>query len=104
MNMWQLEPEAKHDRARNCVDGVVSRLRSILAWDVEDVTTRLEPDSVEMLALQLKLGAAHLLAAAQTLREVEDERRALAQMAERHEARVEREWKNAFFDHADESK
>jgi hypothetical protein len=103
MNPWTLQPEAKHDRSRDCVDGVVSRLQAILARDGEDVTTRLEPDSVEMLALQLKLGAAHLLAAAQTLREVEHERRALAQMAERHAARVEREWEFADFEQRDES-
>lgn len=103
MNPWRLEPEAKHERARDCVDGVISRLRAILARDGEDVTTKLEPDSVEMLALQCKLGAAHLLAAAQTLREVEHERRALAQLAERHAARVEREWDIAYLAHTDGS-
>lgn len=95
MNAWNLQPEYKADRAQECVVGVISRLRAILQRDGDDVATRLEPDSVEMLALQLKLASAHLLAAAQALREVEHERRVLADLASQHEGRIECEWDRA---------
>lgn len=88
---WLARPEAKWERARDCVQGVVSRLRAILDRDAPAVCESLVPDEIEMLMLQLKLGAGHLGSAAVALREVEEERKALAAWRAQEELRFERD-------------
>ncbi len=88
---WLARPEAKFERARETVPGAIARMRALLACDAPGVCESLAADEVEMLMLQLKLGAGHLGAAAVALREVEQERRALAAWRQREESRYEME-------------
>lgn len=86
--IWFLQPESKYQKAKECVEAVVSRLQNLLETDGLEIITRLEPDSIDMLSIQLKLCTSYLLAASRELREVEQERRALVKFANNIEQRI----------------
>lgn len=86
--IYDLAPEPKFERANESAAGAISRVRALLA---ADVTPMMGPDELEILALQLKMAACHLVTSAAALRECEEERRRLAAWREREERRFEPE-------------